>query len=243
MHWSDCFSSDLKDLPDLYDRRLAASAKLESAETALLGTAIKLHNKEVKASFKASGSDAKVTGNGRGSTDTRPLTAASLRDVERDVTPAERLVPVKSRPIHRLPLGFLPFSLPFIGRKVDSIEWAREEIKICTEELERERRIVNGEKALDSKVTKTKEELEVERKAQGPEDSAATEAARSEPKDKLASKDDPSNNAQKYPPLNSVFVQFNKQIAAQLATQVLAHHEPYRISGESSIMVLRRSQH
>lgn len=34
----------------------------------------------------------------------------------------------------------------------------------------------------------------------------------------------------KYPPLNSAFVTFNKQIAAHLAVQVLAHHDPYRMS-------------
>jgi hypothetical protein len=34
----------------------------------------------------------------------------------------------------------------------------------------------------------------------------------------------------KYPPLNSAFITFNKQIAAHLAMQVLAHHDPYRMS-------------
>jgi hypothetical protein len=33
-----------------------------------------------------------------------------------------------------------------------------------------------------------------------------------------------------YPPMNSAFVTFERQIAAHLAVQVLAHHEPYRMS-------------
>ncbi|KAI5829710.1 DUF221-domain-containing protein [Schizophyllum commune Tattone D] len=40
----------------------------------------------------------------------------------------------------------------------------------------------------------------------------------------LASKDD------SYPPLNSAFVTFQKQIGAHMAAQVLLHHEPYRMS-------------
>jgi hypothetical protein len=34
----------------------------------------------------------------------------------------------------------------------------------------------------------------------------------------------------KYPPLNSAFITFHRQIAAHLAVQVLAHHDPYRMS-------------
>ena len=33
-----------------------------------------------------------------------------------------------------------------------------------------------------------------------------------------------------YPPLNSAFVTFERQISAHLAVQVLSHHEPYRMS-------------
>lgn len=33
-----------------------------------------------------------------------------------------------------------------------------------------------------------------------------------------------------YPPMNSAFITFDRQIAAHLAVQVLAHHEPYRMS-------------
>ncbi|KAL1745478.1 hypothetical protein HDZ31DRAFT_81894 [Schizophyllum fasciatum] len=40
----------------------------------------------------------------------------------------------------------------------------------------------------------------------------------------LAAKDD------SYPPLNSAFVTFQKQIGAHMAAQILLHHEPYRMS-------------
>lgn len=33
-----------------------------------------------------------------------------------------------------------------------------------------------------------------------------------------------------YPAMNSAFITFERQIAAHLAVQVLAHHEPYRMS-------------
>lgn len=39
-----------------------------------------------------------------------------------------------------------------------------------------------------------------------------------------------SGEAGEYPPMNSAFITFRKQISAHLAVQVLAHHEPYRMS-------------
>jgi len=38
----------------------------------------------------------------------------------------------------------------------------------------------------------------------------------------------------KYPPLNSAFITFNKQIGAHMAMQALAHHDPYRMSARQS---------
>lgn len=53
-----------------------------------------------------------------------------------NISLAEQLVPKEKRPTHRLPpLSFLPFGLPFMGKKVDSIEWAREEIVETTKLL------------------------------------------------------------------------------------------------------------
>ena len=64
---------DLKELPELYDRRLKACNMLESAETSLLNMATKKHNKILKKQAKQA-KKGKVTGGGNGSSDglTRP---------------------------------------------------------------------------------------------------------------------------------------------------------------------------
>ncbi|KAI0720717.1 DUF221-domain-containing protein [Cerioporus squamosus] len=196
---------DLKEMPDLYERRLKAAKKLESAETSLINTAVKLHNKKLKAEAKAAKKDK------RGSVDTanndgRPLTDPSIVDVERgDVALAEKLVPKNKRPTHRLPpVGFLPFGLPFMGKKVDSIEWARQEIKETNDALRNARRTLARDVANSSNLP--------EPQTNHPD----------------ALKADPATS-QTYPPLNSAFVLFNQQIAAHMAAQVLTHHMPYRM--------------
>lgn len=98
---------DLKDMPDIHDRRLKACNKLESAEKNLLQTATKLHLKG-KAPNQTETADGKPDPN-------LPL--------------AEQLVPRDQRPTHRLPpFKFLPFGLPFMGEKVDTIDWCKNEI-------------------------------------------------------------------------------------------------------------------
>lgn len=99
--------SDLKKLPDAYSDRLSACLKLESAETNLLKTAASLHLKNAK------------KGNAAPEQSTDP---------EKDLTLADRLVPRSERPTHRLPLGFMPFALPLVGQKVDTIDWCKAEI-------------------------------------------------------------------------------------------------------------------
>ena len=85
---------NLKELPDIYDRRMVACNKLEAAETKLLAIATKLQLK--------SGSAEEVEG----------------------------AVPRDQRPTHKL--GFLGL----LGEKVDSIDWARTEIRETTRLLE-----------------------------------------------------------------------------------------------------------
>ncbi|KAI0366794.1 DUF221-domain-containing protein [Pilatotrama ljubarskyi] len=206
---------DLKEMPDLYERRLKAAKKLESAETTLLNTAVKLRNKKLKAEAKA----AKKSGMGmtdrRTSMDTanndgRPLTDPSLIDAEQgDVSLAEKLVPKNKRPTHRLPpFSWLPFSLPLIGKKVDSIEWARQELAETNQGLHEARRKLARDVATTTNLP---------------------EAETNHPD---ALKPDPGSS-QTYPPLNSAFVLFNQQIAAHMAAQVLTHHMPYRMAGKS----------
>ncbi|KAG8731630.1 hypothetical protein FRC11_003222 [Ceratobasidium sp. 423] len=119
---------DLKDLPDIYDRRTAASNKLESAEFALVATAQKLHRKHTLALAKAAKKGQDIT------TVKPPVPDADLENA----AVADRYVPRSERPTHRLPpFKWLPFGLPFMGEKVDTIEWARKEVlesdKLLTE--------------------------------------------------------------------------------------------------------------
>jgi len=108
--------SDLKELPDLYERREKACNKLESAETKLL----KLATKQIAKNNKKNQSPPEL-------------------DAEANKGEISRFVPRKKRPTHKLgPLGLW-------GKKVDTIEWAREEITTTTKELEKEREILLGE--------------------------------------------------------------------------------------------------
>ena len=66
---------------------------------------------------------------------------ASGADVEASRDLAEVVVPQDQRPQHRL--GWIPF----VGEKVDTIDWARKEIQVCTQLLEEGRAVIEGEKA------------------------------------------------------------------------------------------------
>jgi hypothetical protein len=165
---------DMKDLPDLYDERMKAINKLEGAETSLLSTAAKLEAKRQKAIAKGK------TPKEVDTTDRRENV-----DPEQPLTLAEKLVPKKKRPTHRL--GFLPFT----GQKVDTIDWCRDEIIRLNKEVEERQRVCTEEMALDKVIR--------------------------------------GEHDEQYPRMNSAFVQFNNQIAAHLAAQALAHHEPYRM--------------
>ena len=197
---------DLKEMPELYERRQNAAKKLESAETTLLNTAVKLRNKKVKAEAKKAGKNAPADG----TNDDRHLTDPSVVDVEQgDVSLAEKLVPKKKRPTHRLPpAGWMPFGLPFMGEKVDSIEWARKELAETNQALRTARRALARDVATTSSLP--------------PADTNHPDALKAD-----------AATSQTYPPLNSAFVLFNQQIAAHMATQVLTHHMPYRMSAQS----------
>ncbi|KAG8826088.1 hypothetical protein FRC18_010140 [Serendipita sp. 400] len=118
---------DLKELPDVYDRRLKAANKLESAEIALLKTALKLNKKANKGTVAPDNHPAPTEGKKQ----SKMLESATAH-------PVDAYVPPGDRPTHRLPvLGFLPF-----GKKVDTIEWATKEIQDTTEILEKERALI-----------------------------------------------------------------------------------------------------
>ncbi|KAI0064338.1 DUF221-domain-containing protein [Artomyces pyxidatus] len=213
---------DLGDMPDLYKRRLTAEKKLESAETAYLKIALKKHNKNLKKEAKANGSD-----NHDGSTTV--LTAPSA-DPEARRTLAQELVPQKKRPSHRLPLMSWMPALPLVGKKVDSIEWAREEIRVTNEALAEKRAVL----AKDIERTTLKDGQgtdRVHRLKAGRFDIAVPSVPVSIPG--MGAHPDADFSDQTYPPANGAFVLFNRQIAAHLAVQSLTHHDPYRM-GEAS---------
>jgi hypothetical protein len=192
-------------MPDLYNDRLKAVKKLESAETDLIKTATKLKLKEEKAAAKKNGkpvddkwnsvsnAEGDVSLAERRTSDLSPRPSAILVHLAYSIVFCGFLlvVPKKKRPSHRLPpFKWLPFSLPFMGKKVDTIEWCRETIR---------------EKGVE--LHASREQLRKDIAAPGTGDDEV------------------------YPPLNSAFVLFNQQIAAHMALQSVMHNQPYAMSG------------
>ncbi|EWG46290.1 hypothetical protein FVEG_06831 [Fusarium verticillioides 7600] len=96
---------DTKDLDKIIEERDDAAMKLEKGEVKLL----KLCNKERIKSMKKSGTEAEKVASGPSDPESGDMAA--------------RFIPPKKRPTHRTgPLGL-------IGKKVDTIEWGREELK------------------------------------------------------------------------------------------------------------------
>ncbi|SCV74185.1 BQ2448_6617 [Microbotryum intermedium] len=111
---------DLKELPDLYDRRRKACSKLESAEFKLLRIATKMiaakNQKQRKSAKKKSKLDE---------------VEISIKNEAVPIPDSiQELVSDDQRPKHKLGL------LGMFGQKVDTIEWARAEIATTTEQLE-----------------------------------------------------------------------------------------------------------
>ncbi|KAG8683848.1 hypothetical protein FRC08_014034, partial [Ceratobasidium sp. 394] len=128
---------DLKDLPDVYDRHLAAANKLETAEFKLVAISNKLHREHALALAKAEKK-------GKDVSTVKPIVP---ENAESSPHLADKLVPRSQRPTHRLPpFKFLPFGLPFLGEKLDTIEWTRNEL------LEADRQLTEGWRRLADDV-------------------------------------------------------------------------------------------
>ncbi|KAL5521544.1 PHM7_2 [Sanghuangporus sanghuang] len=249
---------DLGELPDLYDRRVKALNKLESAETKILKLATKAHSKQLKATAKAESK-------------TKSNSEASPADLESQapVTSLDALVPEKKRPSHKIPKGKIPFGFLCLGNKVNTIEWAREEIATTTAELEKGRKILREEEAYtrDHAAGKLLGKLGgvvglVQRvpgvkkpRADGHTSPDGTDKNKLSRVSTRTSENGTSGEADAaqgvtssggetggetegsfverssltYPPLNSAFVLFHNQAGAHMAAQVLVHHEPYRM--------------
>ncbi|TIB78925.1 DUF221-domain-containing protein [Wallemia mellicola] len=114
-------NQNLKKLPEMHEDRLKACNKLEGAITKLIKTANEMELKRGKAEKKGKPAPKKTI----------------VDDVEKeDVGAAEKLVPTKQRPTHKL--GFLGL----FGEKVDSVNWCREEIARLNEEIDDKRKEV-----------------------------------------------------------------------------------------------------
>jgi hypothetical protein len=208
---------DLGDMPDLYKRRLKACQVLESAETSILSKAIGRNNKKQKKIAKAGVKDDRFP-------------PASDPEASREAL-IEELVPRDTRPSHRLPpFAWLPFSIPFVGKKVDTIEWAREQVHELNTQLQQRREIL----ARDIARTTAAEIQTTDRMhhiGAGKLNIAIPAVPFTIPLVKAPRVVDFSD--QTYPPANGAFILFNEQIAAHLAAQALTHHDPYRMAGSS----------
>lgn len=108
-------ATDVKELDEKVNDRQDAAMKLEAAETKLITSA---NAARLKALKKGNADEAEVAAD---------LSAEEAGNNESGSI-AARWVPQKDRPTHRL--KFL------IGKKVDTINWAREEIERLTPEIE-----------------------------------------------------------------------------------------------------------
>ena len=199
---------DLKDMPDLYERRLKACDLLESGETSLLNIAVKRgKNLKLKKATNA--------GNKEKEKDSARDPEAPRRNL------LEKLVPRQKRPSHRLPVfSWMPFSIPFVGKKVDTIEWAREQVHELTTQLDQRRDILAKDIARTSAA-----ELETTVRKYKIGAGKLTFAVPLVGTVPIVDFSD-----QTYLPANAAFILFNKQIAAHIAAQILTHHQPYRMS-------------
>lgn len=120
----------------------------------------------------------------------------------------------------------MPFSLPFIGEKVDTINWARQEIEETTLGLEKGRSVLKSEMGrstagTDEKATEVRAEEHL-----SPSDPTPVDRPSADTEKEV----NPSSDEGVYPPINSAFILFNTQIATHMAAQSLTHHEPYRMA-------------
>ena len=204
---------DLKDMPELYERRLKACDLLESAETSLLNIAVKRNVKKQKKGAEAGNKE-------KGSADDPEAPGKAL---------LEELVPRKKRPSHRLPLFSWMPSLPFVGKKVDTIDWAREQVHELNKELEERREILAKDIARTS-ATEVETTVRKHNIGAGKLSISVPTVPLSIPLVGTATAVDFSE--QTYPPANAAFILFNKQLAAHIAAQMLTHDEPYTMSAE-----------
>ena len=199
---------DLGDMPDLCKKRLKACQKLESAVTSLLNMAIKRNRKRLR-----------NPDGGQVVSNTKLTNFVS--DPETRESLMEELVSKHKRPSHRLPLfSWMPFSIPLLGRKVDTIQWACERIHKLNTELAQRRVILARDITWTTAVADAQANIGAEKlNITIPTIPISIPIFRTRTISGLT-----------YLPANGAFIMFNKQIAAHIAAQTLTHHEPFCMS-------------
>ena len=203
---------DLGDMPDLYNQRLKACQMLESAATSLLNKAIERNRKRLTNPAKF--------GDGRDIVSNTELTDFLSDPVTRD-TLLEKLVSKHERPSHKLPVfSWIPVSTPLLGRKVDTIEWACEQIHELNNKLAQRREILARDIAWTTEAKERMHHIDTEK-------SNISIPAVPDTVLPYGTQAVVDFSGLKYPPADGAFILFNKQIAAHMAAQTLTHHDPY----------------
>ena len=204
---------DLGDMPELYNQRLKACQMLESAATTLLNMAIKRNRNRLRnrVKFGQTVSNTEVT---------NLVSSSETRDAL-----LEGLVSKDKRPSHRLPIfSWIPFSIPLLGKKVDTIEWACARIHGLNTDLGQRR----DKLARDIALAEAQASSQMQGVAENSTITIPTvpdSILDSIPL--LGTRIVAHFSGLTYLPANGAFILFNKQIAAHMAAQTLTHHEPY----------------
>ncbi|CAO3595515.1 unnamed protein product [Absidia cylindrospora] len=117
---------DLKDLPEQVDERQENVQKLETAITKVILASYK-HNNKTRSDSATLQQQDNIENGTNNNNDT-----------------SSYIIPKKIRPTHRIKPGFMPFGLPCVGRKVDSINYYNDEIARLNEEIRAKQRNVKN---------------------------------------------------------------------------------------------------
>lgn len=113
-----------------------------------------------------------------------------------------------------------------MGKRVDAIEWASEQVHELTRQLEERREILSRDIA-QTTAAEAETTIRAHYIGAGKLSIALPSVSASAP---LIGTNPVVFSNQTYPPANAAFILFNKQIAAHIAAQALTHDEPYCMS-------------
>ena len=209
---------DLGDMPELYNQRLKACQMLESAATSLLNKAIKRNGEQLKNGVKF-GDGGEIVSNTE--------VTNFVSDSETQDALLEGLVSKDKRPSHRLPVfSWIHFSIPLLGQKVDTIEWACERIHKLNIDLAQRR----DNLARDMAWAEARASSQMHGVAENSTITVPTVPDSIPDSIPLfGTRIVVHFSGLTYLPANGAFILFNRQIAAHMAAQTLTHHEPYRM--------------